>query len=123
MRAAAKPPAARKEVADQQRSALAAVVDRIEQEGGEFVGEQLVQQLLNPQARPAREPVWLTPREAGIKRREVWTAKTASGAEVQVLLTSHRRAGSVKRAWFGLSLRTKAEVRVVKVLEGSGIGT
>ena len=75
------------------------------------------------QARPAPEPVWLTPWEAGIKRREVWTAKTASGAEVQVLLTSHRRAGSVKRAWFGLSLRTKAEVRVVKVLEGSGIGT
>lgn len=101
MRAAAKPPAARKEVADQQRSALAAVVDRIEQEGGEFVGEQLVQQLLNPQARPAPEPVWLTPWEAG----------------------SYRRAGSVKRAWFGLSLRTKAEVRVVKVLEGSGIGT
>lgn len=123
MRAAAKPPAARKAVADQQRSALAAVVDSIEKGGDAFVGEQLVQQLLNPQARPAPEPVWLTPREAGIKRREVWTAKTASGAEVQVLTTSYRRAGSVKRAWFGLSLRTKAEVRVVKVLEGSGIGT
>lgn len=123
MRAAAKPPAARKAVADQQRSALAAVVDRIEQEGGEFVGEQLVQQLLNPQARPAKEPVWLTPAEAGIKRREVWTAKTASGAEVQVLLTSFRRGGSSRRTWFGLSLKTKAEVRVVKVLEGSGIGT
>ena len=49
--------------------------------------------------------------------------KTASGAEVQVLTTSYRRAGSVKRAWFGLNLQTKAEVRVVKVLKGSGIGT
>ena len=53
MRAAAKPPAARKAVADQQRSALAAVVDSIEKGGDAFVGEQLVQQLLNPQARPA----------------------------------------------------------------------
>ena len=115
--------AAWKAAADQQQSVLAAVVERIEQDGDAFVGEQLVQQLLNPQARPAPEPVWLTPAEAGIKRREVWTAKTASGVEVQVLLTSYRRGGSNRRTWFGLNLQTKAEVRVVKVLKGSGIGT
>ena len=39
MRAAAKPPAARKAATDQQQSALAAVVERIEQEGDAFVGE------------------------------------------------------------------------------------
>lgn len=105
---------------DDRKSALDAVIDSIEREGGAFEGPRLIQQLVS--GRPVAEPVWLTPAEAKVTYRQVWTVRTASGAEVQVLLTGHRRAGSSRRSWFGINLATKAEVRVVKVLKGSGIG-